>query len=384
MKRRRWGLFSALVAVGMVLYYNLFLKPVGLLASAASSAPPLVFGSAPSASQAPVKALKPPVDASHNDLAAVHEMQCEFRSQLLQGSGCLCAVGATVPVAVLLLPGASGHGDLHPALDAALLILMGGEVLDPCTTEVMQAHMGKYGGKEGSEVLTCPCKVPSRLRTADMLVVEIGAHDGVQLSNSHFFEKAAQHAVGEEFLGCDGLGWQAMCVEPNPSVWTDLQANRPGCITVQAVVSASQPVGSNVSFTVYSSHRKKTQAAMFSTVKNDDPDYRLHVRDQLGSWVFQDEVNVTADRFDRLFRQHSLGHVEVLSVDVEGSEHDVISSVDFGAVHVHYVLFENNEMYPEVISDTITLLKNAGFEDITDKLFSDHDLLFANPKYCTE
>ena len=46
----------------------------------------------------------------------------------------------------------------------------------------------------------------------DGVFVDIGAHDGVLLSNTYFFEKH--------------LGWKGICIEPIPEIFNQLKANR--------------------------------------------------------------------------------------------------------------------------------------------------------------
>src|ERR1700737_1153698 len=51
--------------------------------------------------------------------------------------------------------------------------------------------------------------------------VDVGAHDGVSLSNTFFFEK--------------GMTWTGICVEPIPDVFALLKANR-NCTCIQACI----------------------------------------------------------------------------------------------------------------------------------------------------
>ena len=53
-------------------------------------------------------------------------------------------------------------------------------------------------------------------------MLELGANDGLHMSNSFFFESQ--------------LGWRSLCIEANPDVYRELTANRPGCINMQALV----------------------------------------------------------------------------------------------------------------------------------------------------
>src|SRR5579872_770277 len=56
----------------------------------------------------------------------------------------------------------------------------------------------------------------------DGVFVDIGAHDGVFLSNTYFFEKE--------------MGWKGICIEPIPEVFEQLKANR-SAVCVQGCIS---------------------------------------------------------------------------------------------------------------------------------------------------
>lgn len=69
----------------------------------------------------------------------------------------------------------------------------------------------------------CPCVAPLSLIGTGTFV-EIGANDGLHMSNSWFFE---HH-----------LRWNGMCVEANPQVFRRLQQNRPNCLNINSLISA--------------------------------------------------------------------------------------------------------------------------------------------------
>ena len=60
-----------------------------------------------------------------------------------------------------------------------------------------------------------------------MTYVEIGANDGLHMSNSYFFERY--------------LGWRGMCVEANPHTYRQLRRHRPRCVNVNALVKIKNP-----------------------------------------------------------------------------------------------------------------------------------------------
>ncbi len=71
----------------------------------------------------------------------------------------------------------------------------------------------------------CPCTAPPELFNGTF--VEIGANDGLHMSNTWFFEKH--------------LNWKGLCVEANPVVYRQLQQNRPACANVNALIGRTAP-----------------------------------------------------------------------------------------------------------------------------------------------
>ena len=58
------------------------------------------------------------------------------------------------------------------------------------------------------------------------LFVDVGAHDGVSLNNTLFFEKSRD--------------WKGICIEPLPEVYEKLVANRPNCINLNVAVDVKE------------------------------------------------------------------------------------------------------------------------------------------------
>ena len=79
------------------------------------------------------------------------------------------------------------------------------------------------------------------------VVVELGANDGLHMSNGYFFERQ--------------LGWRSVCIEANPTVFHALVQNRPGCINIHALVG--RPEGTSTVAPHVSS--PSTQAATAAT-----------------------------------------------------------------------------------------------------------------------
>ena len=92
---------------------------------------------------------------------------------------------------------------------------------------------------------------------------------------------------------------------------------------------------------------------------------------------------VAAVTFAALFEEHRFERIELLSVDVEGAELNVIETIDFTAVSIHYIVVELN---PPVEPWTALLLRN-GFRVMDESQLTygnNHDRWFENTSWVTD
>lgn len=155
----------------------------------------------------------------------------------------------------------------------------------------------------------------------DGVFVDIGANDGVSLSNSYVLEKQ--------------FGWTGLLVEPHADTYAKLVASR-SSHAVQAcaapadgVVTFSQIEGganmlSGVSSTYSARHRRRVARAL----KRHGGQMR--------------EVEVPAVRINRLLDELGYDRVDYLSIDTEGGERDIIDAIDLERFAVGCVSMENN------------------------------------------
>ncbi|MFM6153396.1 MAG: FkbM family methyltransferase, partial [Sphaerospermopsis kisseleviana] len=67
----------------------------------------------------------------------------------------------------------------------------------------------------------------------DGFFIEIGAYDGIRLSNSYFFEK---------------IGWKGILIEAHPELAKQCKVNRPNSITLHTALGETD--GGNINFSV--------------------------------------------------------------------------------------------------------------------------------------
>lgn len=151
--------------------------------------------------------------------------------------------------------------------------------------------------------------------------VDIGAHDGVSLSNSYFFEK--------------DLEWKGLCIEPIPTLFEQLDKNR-DCIKIQGCAWSED--------TVKKFRMIKGYAEMLSGIVDTyEPNHVKRIDDECkstdGSY---EDVDMPCYNINNLLEKYGLLKVDFLSIDTEGSELEILKTIDFDRFDIKIILVENN------------------------------------------
>jgi FkbM family methyltransferase len=181
--------------------------------------------------------------------------------------------------------------------------------------------------------------------------VDIGAHNGVKFSNTLFFEKE--------------LGWKGICIEPIPEVFAELQKNRSavciqGCVSNQAGTSRFLRI-------------KGPSEMLSGLVDKYDSKHLERIDRSLSRKGSKESFDVTCYLFNDLMEKNGIDHIDFLSLDVEGGEYDILSTIDFSKIQIGVIAVENNYNDPRFE----TLLRQHGFE-LAKKL--EQDMIFVNNK----
>ncbi len=153
------------------------------------------------------------------------------------------------------------------------------------------------------------------------IFLDIGAHDGVTLSNSCFFEKE--------------MGWSGICVEPIPEVFARLQQNRIATL-VNACITDTD---GDIAFTRITGYPEM----LSGITKNQDQKHLDRINREIaekGGSVKQ--ILVAGISLRSLFMQHQVTHIDFVSIDTEGNELPIIESFPFDLVQPKIFLVENN------------------------------------------
>jgi len=154
--------------------------------------------------------------------------------------------------------------------------------------------------------------------------LEIGADDGIDNSNTRFFEES--------------LGWTGICVEPRPQAFSQLIKNRK-CLCKQAAIGNERKRSSFLSISGYGKglsglidHYDKRHVNRISR------EMALPAAKDSTAETIEVEVLPIAD----LLTENSIHHIDICSIDTEGSEFEIVQSIDFSRFHFNVLLIENN------------------------------------------
>ncbi len=152
--------------------------------------------------------------------------------------------------------------------------------------------------------------------------VDIGAHDGVTYSNTCFFERE--------------LNWKGICFEPLSQPFKKLFCERPGSICINACVS---PHKGELEFFEVQGYSEMLSGIVGTYHPRHLERLKREVKQYGGSYCI---TKVPSLRFNDVMNEHDITHIDVLSIDTEGSELEILKSIDFEKISIDIILVENN------------------------------------------
>jgi FkbM family methyltransferase len=171
------------------------------------------------------------------------------------------------------------------------------------------------------------------------IYVDVGAHDGVSLNNTLYFEK--------------NNNWTGINIEPLKKVYDTLVVNRPNSINLNCAVCNNDGETEFLCNTGYTE--------MLSGIKDTfDPRHLQRLQNENKNYGSSTEViKVTTKKLETIFDENNITHVNYLSIDVEGAEFEVIKSINFDKVFIDVIEFENN--YNDSSIPIVNYLENKNF-----------------------
>lgn len=182
--------------------------------------------------------------------------------------------------------------------------------------------------------------------------IDIGAHDGISFSNSLFFEKFND--------------WSGICIEPNPSVFSKLVSNRKSINLNVCIGSENKKV-------------KFTQIEGYSEMLSGITEkYDVRHIERINNTILvkggeKREIEVDMIRLNDVDEIKNK-KIDFISIDTEGNEFDIISSINFDLLDVKSLVIENNYKDNRIAA----YLNSLGFELIYRL---DCDEVFLNKLY---
>ena len=222
----------------------------------------------------------------------------------------------------------------------------------------------------------CDCRAPESLMGRNHTIVEMGANDGLHMSNSYFFSKT--------------LGWRALLVEGNPDVYRRIALHRPEAERVNALVGNPKhfpPDGKAPFFSFYrpGDTEKHNTALDWETGLSGIPNPNsstvalrsvANARRAAARYGIQfQQHRLEVRRFSSLLDDMAIDKIDVLFLDVEGAELSVLQTLNFIKHPVHILVVERPT--PAVSR----LLTARGYDDLRITYDSGGDRVFVNSQF---
>lgn len=161
----------------------------------------------------------------------------------------------------------------------------------------------------------------------DGFFLDIGAHDGTSFSNTYFFEKC--------------LGWKGICFEPLPHLFAKLKECR-DCICINACVSHTQG-------TVPFLHLDSCDEMLSGMCGTYDNRQLLTVMHDISVHGGECKIlQLPSVNINTILKEYNVSHIDFLSLDTEGSELEILKSIDFSQITIDVITVENNFNEPYV------------------------------------
>lgn len=196
--------------------------------------------------------------------------------------------------------------------------------------------------------------------------VEIGASDGVEMSNTYLLEKH--------------YGWTGICAEPIPERFQDLVQNRPNakCVNQPVLDVSDKTVVFDVSHDPADGDLLSGISEHITSITKDRFT-GLPFKDLVDKHKTQLELK-TISINDLLEKYGAPAFIDYLSLDTEGSELQILEGLDFdkytiGLIHVEHLYEEPRR---SKIRDVLT---NAGYVFVRENRWDDvyvHKASFSN------
>jgi FkbM family methyltransferase len=165
-------------------------------------------------------------------------------------------------------------------------------------------------------------KIAEHLPQQHGVFVDVGAYDGINQSNSLYFERK---------------GWRGVLIEPVPSAYEKCKQNRPLAQVVHAACVAQDYTGKEIAL---------IDVGLMSLVEG-----ARNSEEEKQTWIQRGEQlqKITckpciapARTLTSILEEQNLSEIDLLLVDVEGYEFQVLSGLDFSRFRPKHIVIEDS------------------------------------------
>lgn len=179
--------------------------------------------------------------------------------------------------------------------------------------------------------------------------VEVGAADGIELSNTYLLEKK--------------YNWKGICAEPIPEQYKKLVTNRPNSKCSNDAVYYES--GMTLQFDIANNNGTNHSSNLLSGISSHIDTHKATVDTNKST------INVNTISLTDLLKQYDApDFIEYLSLDTEGSEYEILKNFDFDKYKFGLIDVEHNYKEPRR-SQIRELLISKGYEYLRENQFDD-------------
>jgi FkbM family methyltransferase len=171
--------------------------------------------------------------------------------------------------------------------------------------------------------------------------IDIGAHDGIRLSNTYLLEKK--------------FNWKGICVEPQNNSYEKLKKNR-SCYVDNSLLYSKK--GLSLDF---------SNANMLGGITKNIDTHEI-------AKEAKKDTKITSTLNDILIKHSAPSNIDFMSLDTEGSELEILKGIDFNKYKFKFIALEHNNIEPRR-SDMKKLLESNGYKHYKKNRHDDYYIL---------
>ena len=175
----------------------------------------------------------------------------------------------------------------------------------------------------------------------DGVFVDIGGYDGINGSNTLFFEKFRH--------------WKGICIEASPMQFGKMAQSRTAeCLNIAVSNFEGEALFFEITkgFDQMSRLREDLQPEFLDNLEKMNK----------GKEAESQDITVKVTTFDKIAKERDLTHVDYCSIDVEGSEIKVLQGIDFDYTDIRAFSIENPSSQPDNFKLVRDFMSDRGYQ----------------------